>query len=352
MCEGVRGVVSSALVLLSLLASAAAQQRAVEAVVADLAAPNAVTVAKAAAEARHRAEREVTHALRRSLAEWRDVAGEQAGFVRALLLDALILREAKLPGDQLLPLLDDKVAGDAAFVLLCRGGSANEADLLNAYRHTAPEQRLRRRALGSLLAEMRSPQFLDELMGSGLLQLRVVVQDRNEALVTWSFGVSEVAAAPLPEGFPAPVRYRLDLAVKPSFRDRITDAAAWIGVAPGVCCKREPWLPADARQEISLDTFFSSDTTRSNGEAWMFEFSGVALGRRELVLQGDDKNFERNLKLARDEMADNRLLLLEGLRRRNLLTEARAKELTEGEVFVIVDERADRTKPLPSVPQR
>lgn len=343
-------MVSSAFVLLSLLASAAAQQRAVEAVVADLAAPAAITVAKAAAEARELEGREVTNALRRGLAAWRDVEGDEASCVRALLLDALIRHDAKLPGDQLLPLLGDELAGGPAFVLLCRSGPTDEAALLEAYRLTPVDRCVRRRALGSLLVKLRSPLFVEELVRAGALQLRVVVGDQARLMIAQPDLDSVLPASlPVPQGFPEPSVYVLESAPMPSYRTEAMRIGSLVEVAPGVrASRRQP-----TRRPFAMAVYAA--TRRDDDslvQAWMQELSGVQLPPPFLLLRGDDQKLELKLTRARDRMRAGIATALSGLQSRNLISAARAAEVANDDVFVLRDERADQAPPLPLVPRR
>ncbi|MCA8965812.1 MAG: hypothetical protein KDC48_13090, partial [Planctomycetes bacterium] len=88
---------------------------------------DARVVAKAAADARLVKERAVTLALRRALDRWAKEERANAEVVRLFLLDALVEHGAKIPGDQLLPMLDDPLTEIPALVLLCREPAMNEA---------------------------------------------------------------------------------------------------------------------------------------------------------------------------------------------------------------------------------
>lgn len=168
-------------------ASAAAQHA--RPVLEALAAADLRVVAHAAVAARDCDGAEVKRALLTALRRVAGRDGDDAAATRLLLLDALWLREAKVPGDLLVPMLREPWTEVVALVLLCREPKVNVA--------------LRREHVATFEA------VFDELVRRGLLaseavpalraRVRVVVDDQRTAATR--------ALPPLPaEVEPAPPR--------------------------------------------------------------------------------------------------------------------------------------------------
>jgi hypothetical protein len=134
---------------------------------ADLACREAAKVAWAAHRAGEAHDVTQVSALKKALKSWTDVAGTEAELVRLQLLDALLRLDAKLPGNELVPLAMEPRTLIPALVLLAQQPRLNECALFDLFRSGPSafspgpfdEKYLRTLVIGDLLASQKTPGF-------------------------------------------------------------------------------------------------------------------------------------------------------------------------------------------------
>ncbi len=321
------------------------------AVAERLASTDAQVVLDAAERASDLADPRLGRALNKALATWRDTP--EHGELRAWLLDALIRAKAKVPTSHLAPLLDDKLAGGAAFVLLAQEPAANAEELLAIFRkgwpsvagHVVPQSFdparasfLRTLAVANLLVEHKVVSIAKELLAS---------TDPSRLVVT--VGATRRLRNAIVLNMPAPRPPILNL---PTYRlVLIHDAAA--GTQPLARGPIGVGYVRDVVREIPDSVeYFLSDQRQVEPAHWLDALAGTNdPAPRVLELTADAKNFENDVWSAREALRSYRERLAKGLLERGAITANTAKTLLEQPIAVEVDDqRDDQSTPLPKVP--
>jgi hypothetical protein len=168
----------------------AAHKQDAGAVIAGLEQGDAVTIAIAARAARELGDKNLAGPLQKTLRRLTDETNSTEWIARLFVLDALIGIDVRMPPTHVLPLLDEPLVGDAAFLLLARESRGNEAELFAVFRRdwptlianqavTDPAQvyalSRRTRAIGNLLCAQKTPGFAAVLLAQSDLRLQVTV---------------------------------------------------------------------------------------------------------------------------------------------------------------------------------
>ncbi len=319
-------------------------------VVADLGSDGDRAVAWAAHRARGLKDRESRHALARALRRWATKKWGEADLVRLQLLDALIARHVKVPGDLIVPMLEERTTATAAFILLCRQPRMNELQLMRLMVEGELDD-IHRVALGNLLAANKVPRFAVWLWSHAPTHLVIKVCSPGEA-ATFFLGRPERHPGPaVLSGFPPPPDYRL----LPH-----TEAEATSGNRPSVSLPKTELL-APGRDSIGfvriLDPGQSEPSLRARcgvtpDEHWLAQMAGLATARpsRVWLTYRDSETFGVEAARLRNEYFEYKSDLRDALFARAALTSTEASACSLAVEVRVSDQRNDRSEPLPAVP--
>ena len=328
----------------------------------QLASADASEVAWAAHHARELGNKQFQKAVRTAFATWRSAQTEHAPRARLHLLDAMIALDVRLPGSELLPLIDDDELGTAAFVLLVREPKVNEADLLTLFRRDWPEldrdfraQRDRRTlALGNLLAEQGTPGFAACLVQGLQVPLTTSVRSPQHEPPQRVFAIGG-PGDPQPRepepGWPAPPAFVID---HPLFQ-MVAPAIAMPSTTAASVSRRVHSAERLQSFTFKLGKRSLEGTGPTPGDAlhWLATAARLtdSLPAREAVLvdTGQPITAER-LTAVRADMQRFLITLRQRLVERGAMTEAEAAAMDIKVELTIEDQRTDKRTPLPPVP--
>ena len=314
-----------------------------------LASAEPAAVAWGAHFAREARDRALVAPLLGALARWRGGTIDQRT-VCAHVLDALVGLDAPIPGDELLPFLDDPECAVAAFVLLARAPAHNEQHLLALLRRKLPRVRddaplpPQLVAIGDLLAAQRAPGLAPLLVARATAAVEIVVGDRPPAKPVLLGLAPRRAPAP---GWPPFPNYRFEEA-------GVVAGGAWTRVPLPAAVRgtvvHQATTAAGARVPVSLSVDRRDPPERWPEMEWLCALAGEAAPAR--TLHHTFRDHDAFVAAVRDALAA-RERLLASLRER--LVAAGALEPTDAAGLAravelhVVDERADPAAPLPAI---
>lgn len=346
----------------TLPAALTAQSEQITALTSALASDRPVAVATAAHAAREVESRELTAALQKALQRWAKDEQEHGELVRLFLLDALIARDAKVPGDLLVPMLDEPTTEIAALVLLCRDPAINERLLLTAFaeRYGKPHvhgtmEDMRRVLVGTVLCERRAPGFAALLWRTANTALHVTVNNPGGGFGrAMSFQLPETRRTAPPEGFPKLPDYRL-FERQPQ-KDPV-DRLASDGRQHELLLARTPTRVGFSRNgqvEMRLDAALLWPSAQRES-TWLTTIASGApdhlRGMRNVTVKlGDDEaTFVTAVREAQAKFVAAKTVLRDKLVAAGALTAEEAAKCDTSVEIVFDDRREDVSKPLPKV---
>lgn len=358
---------TGALLAAGLLAGLAAAQddaRQRAKVLADLQGDDPRTVAHAAHQTLGMPEREVTQALRKALQVWSKHAVEDAALTRLFLLDALLARDERVPGDTLLPFLDDPLTEPTTLALLCRDPLVNERLLFELFRtrygpaQGCKENDLRRALLGNVLCKQRAPGFAAHLWDLAELDLHVHVHDGlpSGAQIGGGIVLPRSRSTPHhPEGFPPLPRTQLGMVLqahddhgKPlQFRE---DPAVLVLVETPTRIELRP-KPDPATQPAGFDYWGSGGAENiARPTLWLATLSGIGehlfSSHRHLDLtKGEPAGLVARW---RDDLRQFKVTLRAALVEHGALSADESATCRDAVAIDYLDHRGDTSKPLPA----
>lgn len=308
-----------------------------------------ITVAWAAHDARQRGDKAAIPALQATLLAWRDNDRPGAPRVRLFVTDALLGLDARLPAEDLVPLLEDASCGNAVLVLLLREPRVNERQILTAFTGRAwprrstefHDEHYRTVALGNVLCRQRTPGFAALVWQRLDLRLHVTVPDPAAPATAGFFSVTRDRGRSKWLNSRYPPRVQHELSIGPT-------EAPHRELAPG------PLPIRHLRRETPEDPGTSSFRATIDGHAWLRELSSKAPAetlRLPVVPFVDAESWRRDVTAARDGLRQACEACLADLTATGAMTQAEAaKARADLQVTVVVHDAVhDRRPPLPKI---
>jgi hypothetical protein len=281
--------------------------------------------------------------VRKSLARLTGLAGQPERCAAIALLDALIQTDARVPAAEMAPFADL----GSAIVLMARDPEANRASLLHAF-GGAPWMNDNRRACGNLLAAIRDPAFVLHLL-RGPWKRSVEVADPRASMDDFHLRIINVLSSgasglmSVPERFPPLACYTLHTVPKPGA----------VSVAPGpapVFWARSWYRDGDV-QCSRLQGYDSLQQARAEWLEWVLGEKQRPVIRAidwpAAVEWKDRPALDRYVEQEHSAAEQAWRALVAACVEAKLLTIDPAKEPVPEIQFEYVDERTDKSTPLP-----
>jgi hypothetical protein len=278
--------------------------------------------------------------VRKSLARFAGSAGQPERCAAIALLDALIQTDVRVPAVELALFTD---LGAPVIVLMAREPEANRASLLRAL-GDAPWMSDNRRACGNLLAAIRDPAFLLQLL-RGPWERWVEVADAGKAAsedAGFAGKFSSCARMPVPKGFPPLARYTLHTGPKPGA----------VSVAPGP--ESVFWSRSWYRDGLNCSIAEDYGSLRQARAEWLEGMLGVkqrpvvrAVDPPAALEWKDRPALDRYMEQERRAAEQAWRVLVAACVEAKLVTVDLAKEPVPEIYFEFVDTRTDKSAPLP-----
>ncbi len=311
-------------------------------------------VAHAAHTARSVTARELTSALQKALHRWAEDDRDHADLVRLFLIDALLAHGARVPAEDLRPLLDDPRTEVPALALLARDSRQHEATLFEHLRaHHRPtaspafELDLRWQLIADLLIDQRTPGFAAHLWSLREQTLHVIAHDGPFGdSNAFSIGLPERRSQPPEPGFPPLPRYQLMRESSLDGHDPARDG--WTGE-----------LVVAGRSTVAIVRNHPHTSLAMAGlpahDEWLARLAGVpaadARSQRHLQVRFTTPGaFATQVAAERDRAAAEAAALRDALVRSGALTEEQARRCGTTCEIVVADRRKAPGEALPEIP--
>jgi hypothetical protein len=344
-------------VFLLLVAGVAAQDKPLPKpaeLAADLSSQTAVTVAWAASHAASFPAKELIAPLRKALHTWRDQEGDEAEVTRLHLLDALLQSGAKVPASELLPLLDGRRAGTAAFVMLLREPKLNERELLELFRacpRTSEHEflspsGLRTLALGNILAAQRAPGFAAIVWQQLNLDLHVVASDDGTSVFSRSTQIPIDDRSGTPPGFPCEPTYELVTRLAATQAQWLIAQTGWLTTGRTPVGFRRMFQPDDGRRVFMFEQ-------PEHGLSWVRMMAPMNLQRsdtEQVITFKSRDSFLEEVVAARGKLVEHKRAALRALVAAGAMTADEAAAAAGSTEVHVDDQRANRSEALPDIP--